>query len=236
MKKAITGLVFASLTLLVFPLAFSLTELFGYTFKLNYRSIFVITGALLPFMAVVLGAVSKTDTVGKSFKVITSLLPPLSVLNAFYYVWNINGNGVLVFICSVICIGSCVYLALEHGNHTLKAALVTVAAIMVVALAGVGSVLHLIRAATDGLSVSTVQYSIESPDGKYIAEIIDNDQGALGGATYVEVRRKSHINAFVFTVSKKPERVYTGKWGENPYVHWEDEDSLIVNSKEHIID
>ncbi len=131
MKKAITGLVFASLTLLVFPLAFSLTELFGYTFKLNYRSIFVITGALLPFTAAVLGAVSKTDTVGKAFKVITSMLPPLSVLNAFYYVWN--------------------------------------------------------------------------------------------------------IKAFVFTVSKKPERVYTGDWGENPYVYREDKDSLIVNSKEYII-
>ena len=40
----------------------------------------------------------------------------------------------------------------------------------------------------------TVVQTIPSPSGKYYAQVIDDDQGALGGNTIVEVCKKSNPN------------------------------------------
>lgn len=83
----------------------------------------------------------------------------------------------------------------------------------------------------------TLVKSIESPNGVYYAEVIDNDQGALGGNTYVDVY-ENVVDAMIFKVSKKPQRVYHGKWGEfeNMKIYWNDENCLVINSVKHTIE
>ena len=84
---------------------------------------------------------------------------------------------------------------------------------------------------------NTVVQTIESPNGEYYAQVIDSDQGALGGDTLVDVYQKSGINAFLFKIEKKPQRVYWGDWGEfeNMQIYWKDDNRLVINSVEYEI-
>ncbi len=60
---------------------------------------------------------------------------------------------------------------------------------------------------------NTVVETVESPGGKYYAQVIDSDQGALGGDTFVDVYQSGEINALLFKIEKAPQRVYSGDWG-----------------------
>ena len=84
---------------------------------------------------------------------------------------------------------------------------------------------------------NTVVQTVESPSGKYYAQVIDSDLGALGGDTLVDVYEKSGINAILFKIEKKPQRVYFGEWGEfnNMQIYWKDDECLIINSTEYKI-
>ncbi len=85
---------------------------------------------------------------------------------------------------------------------------------------------------------NTVVQTIESPSGEYYAQVIDSDQGALGGDTLVDVYKNGGINAIIFKIEKKPQRVYFGDWGEfkNMQIYWESDDCLVINSVEYSIE
>lgn len=87
----------------------------------------------------------------------------------------------------------------------------------------------LIASIFGNLRQDTVVKTIPSPDGTYYAQVIDSDQGAMGGATLVQVcSSKGH---------KKPQLVYQGKWGEAAYleIYWRDDTCLVINSVEYEI-
>lgn len=234
MKKAFIALTVFTTAIISLPLAGVLFEAFGYTFELRHHSCFVIITGLSALSTVFLVRIFKPD---KQFGVLFALLPLLSVFNAFYYIWNINGNAALVFISSLVCICSSFHLTLEFGKSGLKVVMITVSTAVIVGLTGIGGIVHLFRVTTEGLNYVTVNSAIESPDGKYVAEIIKLDSGAMGGATRVEVRKKNGgVDAFVFKMSKKPTLLWSGDWHESPRVHWENESCVIVNSIQHEID
>lgn len=85
---------------------------------------------------------------------------------------------------------------------------------------------------------NTVVNSIPSPNGTYYAEVIDSDQGALGGNTWVVIYDGKGVNALAFKISKKPQRVYCGKYGEykNMELCWKDDHCLIINAVEYEIE
>lgn len=82
---------------------------------------------------------------------------------------------------------------------------------------------------------TTVIDSVESPSGRYYAELLDNNHGATGGNTEVVVHERCLINAIVFRIEKQPKTVYHGEWGEfmNMKITWKDDDTLIINSAEY---
>lgn len=82
---------------------------------------------------------------------------------------------------------------------------------------------------------NTVVQSVESPNGAYRAELVDSDQGALGGDTLVDVYENKGINTLVFKISKKPQRVYQGEWGEfkSMKIYWKNDSCLVMNSVEY---
>ena len=61
--------------------------------------------------------------------------------------------------------------------------------------------------------VTSVMHSKQSPEGKYVAEIIDYDEGALGGSTTVEVRRTEAVSFFIGRISKNPVILCHRGWG-----------------------
>lgn len=75
-----------------------------------------------------------------------------------------------------------------------------------------------------------------SPDAVYCAEVIDDDQGALGGSTRLVVYRfdKSFcIGSFEFRKSQKELR--SGPWGEFDSLAWQDRERLSMNGKTYEI-
>ena len=84
-----------------------------------------------------------------------------------------------------------------------------------------------------GLSQNTVVQTLDSPNGTYFAQVIDSDQGAMGGATIVEVYQS---NSFLGR-HKKVDRVYTGRYGEykTMEIYWKDDTCLVINGTEYPI-
>jgi len=82
---------------------------------------------------------------------------------------------------------------------------------------------------------NTVVQTVESPFGGYYAEVIDSDQGAMGGNTFVDVYEKGGIDWWIF--KKKPQRIYRGPWGEynRMEIAWVDENCLMINGVEYVI-
>lgn len=84
-----------------------------------------------------------------------------------------------------------------------------------------------------GLSQNTVVQTLQSPEGTYFAQVIDSDQGAMGGATIVEVYQSQSF----LGRHKKVGRVYTGSYGEHKTMQicWKDDHCLIIDGIEYPI-
>ena len=75
-----------------------------------------------------------------------------------------------------------------------------------------------------------------SPDAVYCAEVIDDDQGALGGATDLIVYRKDKsfsVGSFEFRKSQK--KIHSGHCGEFESLSWLDSKHLSMNGKTYEI-
>ena len=70
-----------------------------------------------------------------------------------------------------------------------------------------------------------------SPNATYLAEVIRNDQGALGGHTTIEITEQNRdINLLIGELQRNPRKVYFGRWWEYKYMslYWESDDILYV--------
>ena len=82
---------------------------------------------------------------------------------------------------------------------------------------------------------TTVVKELPSPDNTRYVQVIDSDQGALGGDTIVCLYEKKGVDLLILSITKKPEIIYIGNWGEfrEMDIYWEDDSSLVINSFEY---
>ena len=87
----------------------------------------------------------------------------------------------------------------------------------------------LIKLTFGGMWENTVVEKIPSPGGNYYAEVIDSNQGAMGGNTFVDVREQG--------LFKESVRIYTGVYGEfnSMEIYWKGENCLVINGVEYDI-
>lgn len=86
--------------------------------------------------------------------------------------------------------------------------------------------------------VNTVMKYEMSPNAVYLAEIVDSDQGALGGNTLVNVTPQNQdLNLVIGKLKKDPVRIYTGRWGEfeTMTLRWETDEILYINENKYAI-
>lgn len=89
------------------------------------------------------------------------------------------------------------------------------------------------------LSENTVYKEVSSPNGKYTAQIVINDQGAFGGNTVVMLKNNTDKIRFLFyKLEKKDLKLYTGKYTEYTTITllWQDNGILLINDNEYIIE
>lgn len=78
----------------------------------------------------------------------------------------------------------------------------------------------------------TVIQTLPSPDGTGYAEVIESDQGALGGDTVVRVYKSNTL------FKGRGEIVYRGEWREyeDMEIFWKDDGTLVINDVEYAIE
>lgn len=233
MKKAISVLMCLLFALTaLYPVGSLIATCFGYTFELISVSAFAAAIALLSIFIIVFDLIYKNAPENKSIHILLSIITPLSLINAALY--NLERPQIRVIVCGLISSACCCYLTVKHGKPlSIKISALALSALMVFPI-GFFSSSALIFG---NFSQNTVVQTIYSPSGEYYAQVIDRDQGALGGDTFVDVYEKNGINAILFKIKKKPQRVYWGVWGafKNMQIDWKDDGCLVINSVEYTI-
>ena len=226
-KKALLWLLFV-LTLL-FPMGTAISACFGYTFKLISVPAFAVAVAVLSVCAALAFKSPPEHTAGQ---ILLAIIAPASFINTVFYVFE--DPQISVVVSALVSVGCGCYLTVKCGKPLLlKTAALALSALMVLPV----GVFCFIALTFGNIGQNTVVQTAESPSGKYYAQVIDSDQGALGGDTLVDVYEKSKINVGLFKIEKKPQRVYTGDWGEfnTMQIYWKDDDCLVINSAEYEI-
>lgn len=232
-KKAVIALysiLFCSVALL--PLGVLLSSLSGRTFELSDYPVFAILTALLSVSSVISSVVSGNDFKSKIVEILLSLSVPLSLINAVLYI--IECGKISVIASMFICFLCCFILALKHSKpFALKIIALTLSGLMVLPACFFTSILLTIG----NIGQNTIVRTVESPNGKYHAEVIDSDQGALGGNTIINIRKNDDIDLFAFKIKTKPHSVYCGKYGEykDMQIYWKNDNCIIINSAEYEI-
>lgn len=232
MKKTVQVCIYSLFALMVlFPVGTVLCSLFGYRFLLLSNSGFAMVLGLLSVCATVLSFRFQVE-VSKASGVLAALLPGLTLVSGvFLMLAKVNIFGLLGI--AVGFVGSCC-LTVRHTRHlALRIVALVIAGALTVPTAFLGFIVLIFGS----IGQNTVVQSVESPEGNYTALVINSDQGALGGDTLVEVQEKGGVNLLVLRIEKKPQRVYSGQWGEfdNMKLSWKDEGCLVINGTEYAI-
>lgn len=229
MKKALP--VFPFLLFLcysILPLFSIIGWIAGYHFVLRSYPVCSIILAATSLTASVFLFVSKLKS-SKIGTVFSALLLPMSAVNGIDSLAHSDAKLTVIF--TLIGCGCAAAVFFKFAGPL---ALKIISGILSVLLLLLLMFLSVLR----NFSSNTVVRSVSSPQNTYVAEVIDNDQGALGGNTLVDVKDNGKtIDLFVGRFSKPPVRVYTGKWGEftNMQITWKNESVLVIDGKEYRI-
>ena len=233
MKKAITGLAFVLLfLLLLLPGGMMICGALGFQFELASYPAFAALTAAAALAEIGLCLKAKTVREWKAAPVLFSICLPLSVVGTVFYIWSSQSVWTIAF--CLLCVCACGCLLFGFGRKPQKLGAGISSAVLLVPAAAVCFFLLIFA----DFGERSVIRTVGAPGGAYYAAIIDNDQGALGGATEVEVVEEWEIDLAVLRICKKPRRVWLGRWGEwkNMTLEWKDDETLLINGKAFLIE
>ncbi len=212
---------FPFLTLVFYP--------FGYLVSLiSYKIISVISAVI----CIASGYLLKNHIPDKSERIILSLLPFVQFINSVIYL--LKSKSLIVAVFMAVCFIMCAAISKKNINSD-KAKIFSVisSSLMFVVIA----LVSFVTVFFGNFAVNTVVETIESPSGEYYAEVVDSDQGALGGNTVVYVKKTYCVNLPIIKIEKTPERVYLGEWGEYETmdIKWADDKTLLIDTTEYNI-
>lgn len=233
MKKAISVLTCLLFVLtILYPAGVIITACLGYRFELISVSAFAIAIAVLSLCISALDILFKITVESRATGVLFAIITPISLINALMCIAaDTQALVIASLLFSAIC---CCFLTIRLGRPSaLKAVALALSAAMLLPIYFLG----FIALTLGNFSENTVVQTIESPNGEYYAQVIDSAQGALGGNTFVDVR-KTVIDGLFFKIEKEPKRIYSGHWGEfkKMQIHWENDGCLVINSHKYEIE
>lgn len=214
----------------LYPAGATIVAFFGYRFVLFSYPTFAVVTAVLSLGTVIADLIVKGTKPDKVLRILLVLISPLSLINAWFFI--VTCPQILVIVC-VACSTCCsFYFSARYGRPLILSILImTLSVLMILPISYLSFFVYLFG----NFGENTVVKTLESPSGEYYAQIIDSDQGALGGNTFVDVYQKPVINAIIFRIEKDSQRVYSGKWREfeDMQIFWKSDDCLIINAAEY---
>lgn len=198
----------------------------GYSVSLTCYPLFSVISALILIASA--SMISKHKITCKAL----AILPVISLINMTVYVFKSRSAVVLVFM--MVCFVYSAIIAEESCSSTkTKTASVITSSFLFVPIL----IVSIAIVAFSGFGVNTVIEKIYSPEETYYAEIVDSDQGALGGNTVVYVHKNHQLNLLILTINKTTQRIYIGDWKEyeTMQIYWKNENCLVINKTEYEI-
>lgn len=231
-KPSQAGILLLFCLVILLPAGVTLSSIFSYKFELVNNTLFAAVTALVAIGAMVLFEIVDEPRVDSLTGVFLALLSPFSLINTVFFLLKTPSGWVVISM--FICIVCCFWLSWNYGKPKLMKHISLVLSMLMVLPVGFLGFIALIFG---NIGQNTVVQSVESPNGTYYADLIDSDQGALGGDTIVEVHENSSIRNFLFVIEKEPQLVYLGEWGEftDMELYWKNENCLVINDVEYVI-
>ena len=218
------------------PLGFIVARTFGYSFSLFSYSFFSIVTAVVSAAAAVISFFADREHIKKVYSVFASIVPIILIANyCSSFVKCSSDDHFTIGIAMMIALLFAVILSLQVGKPVaLNAVILATSLVAVIPFV----IIVWIMSAFSDFGENTVVETIPSPDGERWVEVVDNDQGALGGATVIRVCEDKGIDLFVFQAEKLPIKIYEGEWREYEEldIRWKDDDCVLINSREYEID
>ncbi len=219
--------------IILYPAFLILCSVCGYRFEVTYPTFYCAGGVVIAIATVVLNIIFKKHVKSDKALLLCSLSPFFALISTA--IFGFNYCTLTAMICMLLIAICCCSLAVTHVKDA-KGKILT---IIIFLLTFVITLFFLVICLFAGnIGENTVLKTVDSPDGSQYAQIISIDQGALGGNTVVDVHKnKKPIKLLIFKISKKPQRVYIGEWGEfkDMEVHFKSDDCLVINSIEYEI-
>lgn len=206
---------------LLFPAIILLTKLLQLTLKIESGLAYAAITTVVYYTIGILLLINKGKGIGKAPSVLLAVTLLLNQINALFFIFTVE-NMFAMFLVASWFVLTVVIVAVYVNNVGLKATFYALSGVLVLPIC-------LFILLSDFGSNTVLAHEI-SPDNTYCAEVIDNDQGALGGATILNVYKYDEsfsIGSFDFRKNQK--RIYYGRWGEYKSLRWSDNDHLTLN-------
>lgn len=234
MKKLLSILSCVLLALICFsPLASLICKIFGYKFTLVNPAVFAIAIFVLTAVTVLISILSKEILENKVICFVASALTPCALINSGFYV---RSCGTLWIIASILICAGCVYLSIRHGNPpNVKIGALVLAAGLLLPMVFFCFVLS-VAGKTQNY---TVLDTVDSPNGAYYAQVIENDQGEKGGSKMVHIYPDKDMKTPVFIIQKKHIIIYEEFYNAGDAdkvtvnIQWKDNNHLLINGKSY---
>lgn len=217
--------------LLVIPASSIILSIFGWRLELVFPTTFAVIIAVLSAVLTGLSLYKKTQISSAVFAVFSVIA---STVSWFWFTVKVSTYIAILFL-AVPFVCSVVLCTAQVKNRLLKILNSVIGCIVAIAFVYVSFFLWIFG----HIGVSTVVAEVPSESGRYVAKVIDADQGATGGDTVVRVYdTRYYFNLGILKIYEKPDRAYLGEWGEwdNMKISWKDENTLIINGQTYEVD
>lgn len=199
------------------------TKLFGLEFYFCNDSLYLILSAVLAIL------LSKKKKDAPAFCNIAAF--PVAVISS---VWTmLITRSVLAVPYAVIqCVCGYTFLT-SVSQRWYKYAAMALNTLLILAFCGI----CFLRLTFGMIGKLTVVQEVSSPGGAYTAQLLDDDQGALGGNTLVRIQQPNLISLGLFSIRPQTRTIYRGGWGEFDHIDltWQDEATLLINNKPYTV-
>ena len=215
----------------LFPVIVGLSRIFGYTLRAGNSIIYTAAATALYVFCTVRLLRSKDKQIGTAAMIalsVTLLLNQLQTLYFIIYVFKAESSifsmlllAFWFWVTVIVAAAYVKYTALKVVFYILSGLLVLPIGLFLL-LSGFGSV--------------EVVSTTVSPGGAWCAEVVESNEGALGGSMTVDVYRcKDSFSIGSFEFRKDEAEIYHGGWGSVRDVDWTDDEHLSINNSTYKI-
>ena len=223
---------------LLFPTMVIVSELFHYSLIIHDNGlVYAIITTVIYYGTGIFLLINRKKSVGNAQEVFLDFTLVLNQINSLLFIFYTENTLARVLIASWF-IMTAVLVAVCSKIIELESAFYALSGILVIPIC-----LFILFGSLLSDFPTDIEIACEvSPDKTYCAELIDHDQGALGGSTtlyvykYDKYDKSFSIGPFEFIKGKDKKEIYDGRWCEFPSLHWEDNDHLTLNGTTYSMD